>query len=192
MMLSVYLVYFEHSQSCRSFTQTEVNFFMATLNDERAWPVQWRQTTRRTGASWCVRLETQAYIDAAVGSTGDDVAALSVTFMLKRPRLTLFSFDNWLQRPRAAMAFVTQMDYRRYLVLHECGHALGLGHPNQLARGRAGVPAPVMLQQTRGFMGYAPNPWPLSLEADAVLRLRRPRPSRRLKTKRTNDSVPSA
>lgn len=47
--------------------------------------------------------------------------------------------------------------YRRHVVNHEMGHAIGFPHtecpePGQLA--------PVMLQQSYGLDGCAPNPWP--------------------------------
>ena len=47
--------------------------------------------------------------------------------------------------------------YRRYVVLHEVGHALGYGHRY---RCRADGLAPTMMQQTKSLYGCKRNAWP--------------------------------
>lgn len=60
-----------------------------------------------------------------------------------------------------AAAYGSLGRYRTYMINHEVGHLLGLGHASCPA---AGERAPVMMQQTKGVAPCRPNPWPLGWE----------------------------
>jgi Protein of unknown function (DUF3152) len=67
--------------------------------------------------------------------------------------------DRWL---RGADAYGSDLRrYRMYMVNHEVGHLLGLGHAYCPA---PGARAPVMMQQTKGVAPCRPNAWPLDWE----------------------------
>ena len=85
----------------------------------------------------CAPLDTGGYFSCANGA----IAVLNVA--------------RWL---RGAPSYAGALeDYRAYVVNHEVGHTLGLGHADCPGRGQV---APVMLQQTKGLEGCVRGPWP--------------------------------
>ncbi|MCB2175627.1 MAG: VCBS repeat-containing protein [Actinomycetales bacterium] len=62
-------------------------------------------------------------------------------------------------------ASFSRSDYQHYVVIHEVGHYLGLGHAGCPA---VGTPAPVMMQQSISLGGCRQNLWPLGSELRAV------------------------
>jgi hypothetical protein len=63
--------------------------------------------------------------------------------------------------------------YRTMLINHEVGHLLHLHHPDPQCPG-AGLPAPIMTQQSTTLDGCLGNPWPLQWEIDLAARRAEP------------------
>ncbi len=62
--------------------------------------------------------------------------------------------DRWLYM---TPTYTDLPEYRAYLINHEVGHFIGLGHADCP---KAGANAPVMLQQSMRLQGCTPNAWP--------------------------------
>lgn len=65
-------------------------------------------------------------------------------------------WNRWYDDDKSTMSL---RDYRFYVINHELGHALGFDHARCPG---AGMPAPIMLQQTLGLGGCTPTWFPFS------------------------------
>ncbi|SDT40520.1 Protein of unknown function [Friedmanniella luteola] len=129
----------------------------STLDDDRSW----RGTSGATRVRFRLvgrgeRADLHATI--ATPTTTDRLCAP----LLTRGRVSCQNGDRVVLNARrwvdGARSYGADRDgYRRYLVNHEFGHALGRQH---VGCPRRGAPAPVMLQQTKGLGGCDANPWP--------------------------------
>jgi hypothetical protein len=129
-------------------------FVLETLNDPRSW--------RHKSGERFARTDDKRQTDLRVVLATPETSA-----RLCRPMTT----DGVLSCRKGNAAYLTmfrwvnatpdyQADrngYRRYLVNHEVGHALGRKHARCIEPGWL---APVMLQQTISLAGCLPNSWP--------------------------------
>ncbi len=126
----------------------------ATLNDARSWrgtrSVRFQLVASAQAADLHVRLVTPKTTDrlCAPLKTRGEVSC-------QRGTKVVLNAKRWL---RGSPSYGSDLiNYRRYLVNHEFGHAIGYQHLKCPGKGK---PAPVMLQQTKGLRGCRKNPWP--------------------------------
>ena len=135
------------------FAPAEVaTFIEETLSDERGWS--------RTGEHRWVRVQHEADLRIILASpeTVDGLCApLETEGRLSCRNGSNVVINAWRWRHGADSYDNALVAYRRYVVNHETGHALGYPHADCPG---ANEPAPVMLQQTLGLDGCQPNPWP--------------------------------
>jgi hypothetical protein len=98
-----------------------------------------------------VIIASPATVDAICATVGLDTAGI---FSCWTGRIAALNAWRW---EVGAAGFPDTASYRTYLVNHEFGHALGYGH---IGCPRAGAPAPVMMQQSKGLAGCTANGWP--------------------------------
>lgn len=126
-----------------------------TLGDRRGWLASGRYAFRRVSAEpgVIVTLASPATVDAhclPLRTNG--------IFSCWNGSRAMLNYDRW---ERGVEHFPDLIEYRTYQINHEFGHGLGFGHVDCP---RAGVPAPVMMQQTKGVGGCVPNGWPTVTE----------------------------
>ncbi|WP_222131338.1 DUF3152 domain-containing protein [Pseudonocardia sp. C8] len=127
-------------------------FVTAVVNDPRSWGGDGSVGFARTDGPAPLRiiLATPALADRLCLPL-DTVGRLSC----RNGDRVVLNLERWVTGTPEYARDLTA--YRRYLVNHEVGHWLGHGHEDCPGRGH---PAPVMLQQTLGLDGCAPNSWP--------------------------------
>ncbi len=122
------------------------------LADPRSWTAQGRWSLQR------VSTDPDARIVVASPDTTDRLCAPLRTrgqVSCRNGDVVVLNADRWTRGARSWGDDVA--GYQEYVVNHELGHYLGNGHVPCPGAGR---PAPVMLQQTIGLDGCAPNAWP--------------------------------
>jgi Protein of unknown function (DUF3152) len=127
-------------------------FVLATLNDPRSWGHHRTMTFARTDGDAPITV-VLASPDTTARMCGD-VSTRGLLSCRIGPHVVL-TFHRWVNGTDEYANDLT--GYRRYLVNHEVGHALGHGHERCPGPGE---PAPVMQQQTLGLKGCGPNAWP--------------------------------
>lgn len=125
---------------------------MATLNDPRGWGADGSVSFARTDgeAELRVVLASPATVDVLCAPlpTAGEVSC-------GRAGRAVINAERWL---RAVEEYGGDLHrYRQYVVNHEVGHLLG--HAHEQCPG-AGLPAPVMQQQTYAVAPCTPNAWP--------------------------------
>ncbi len=122
------------------------------LTDSRGWTATGAHALARVDAGGDIR------VLVATPETTDALCAPLDTggrLSCRNGDLVVLNAWRWLN---GAPAYGGNLrDYRRYLISHEVGHALGNPHVACPGPGRL---APVMMQQTKGLGDCRANPWP--------------------------------
>jgi hypothetical protein len=126
----------------------------STLSDRRGWAAEHPLTRVDGHSDLRIVLATPETADelCAPLDTGGRLSCRSGSNVVLNAWRWQFGADSYANNLAA---------YRRYVINHETGHALGYPHVGCPGDGAA---APVMLQQTKGLEGCTANPWPARVD----------------------------
>jgi Protein of unknown function (DUF3152) len=126
----------------------------SVLNDRRSWRASGKWRFQLVGNS--ASADLHVYITTP--TTTDRMCAPLLTrgeVSCQTDDRVVLNAKRWVSGAETYRTDLT--NYRRYLVNHEFGHALGYQHVACEGNGRL---ARIMVQQTKGLDGCRPNPWP--------------------------------
>jgi Protein of unknown function (DUF3152) len=140
-------------RSVRIDPQQAAELIQQVLNDRRSW---------RASGAWRFQLvsspaDADLHVFIATPGTTDKLCAPLDTqgeLSCQNDHRVVLNAKRWVYG--AASYHNDVANYRRYLINHEFGHALGFQHVS-CGKGRL---AKVMMQQTKGLDGCKANPWP--------------------------------
>lgn len=124
----------------------------AVLTDPRSWTAGGSHGLQRTDGGSDVRV-----LVATPGTTDELCAPLDTGGRLSCRNGDLVVLNAWRWINGAPTFGDDLINYRRYLINHEFGHALGNAHETCPEDGAL---APVMMQQTKSVASCQPNAWP--------------------------------
>lgn len=127
----------------------------ALLDEERGWTSpgdrQLQRVADPANAQIRVVLASPGVVDRYCARVG---LMTNGTFSCWDGSRAMLNLTRWQE---GASDFGSLHVYRRYLINHEFGHGLGLGHESCQT---TSTPAPVMMQQTKGTEQCTANGWP--------------------------------
>ena len=136
----------------RSIPASMQTFITSTIQDSRGWRGKgyyFQQSATKQAADIIFYLKSNEDITAMFTMDG-----FSVCYTVEGKSKIYINQKNWDTPPSAFTG--SKETYRQYVVQHEVGHALGMGHEKPQTENAQCHP---MYQQTRGTTKCLPNPW---------------------------------